>query len=148
MPGRRTKLTFAAAALVVALLVAGCGGGTKHHTWQGEFTERLEGATAAVEEGRAESQSTSDDDELFRAGLELGRTLEFKDELIAGLSPPSGCELVQQKGKADVHGLGVLGSGLGENMTPYLESHFPAILKEGVTHLEQLEREAAECAAD
>jgi hypothetical protein len=147
MPGQRTKITFAAAALVVALLVAGCGS-TERHTWQGEFTERLEGASAAVEEGRAESQSTSDDDELLRAGLELARTLEFKDELIAGLSPPSGCELVQQKGKADVHVLGVLGSGLGENMTPYLKSHFPAILKEGVAHLEQLEREATECAAD
>jgi hypothetical protein len=55
---------------------------------------------------------------------------------------------VQQKGKADVHVLGVLGSGLGENMTPYLKSHFPAILKEGVAHLEQLEREAAECGPD
>jgi hypothetical protein len=147
MPGQRTKITFAAAALVVALLVAGCGS-TERHTWRGEFTERLEGASAAVEEGRAESQSTSDDDELLRAGLELARTLEFKDELIAGLSPPNGCELVQQKGKADVHVLGVLGSGLGENMTPYLKSHFPAIPKEGVAHLEQLEREATECAAD
>jgi len=145
MPGWRTKLTFAAVALVVALLIAGCGS-TEHHTWQGEFTERLEGASAAVEERRAELQSAPDEDELFRMGMELARTLEFKDELIAGLSPPGGCELVQQKGKADVHFLGVLGSGLGKNMTPYLERRFPAILEEGVEKLEKFEREAAECA--
>ncbi len=77
MPGRRTKLTFAAAMLVGALLVAGCGS-TEHHTWQGEFTERLEGASAAVEEGRAKSQSTSDDHELFRAGL---NSLRMRDRL-------------------------------------------------------------------
>ena len=42
-------------AVVAALLIAGCGG-TENHTWQGEFTERLEGASAAVEGGRAELQ--------------------------------------------------------------------------------------------
>jgi hypothetical protein len=56
MPGRRTKLTSAAAAMVLALLVVGCGG-TEHHTWQGEFTERLEGSSTAVEERRVEMQS-------------------------------------------------------------------------------------------
>jgi hypothetical protein len=50
MPSGRTKLTSAAVAVVGALLVAGCGG-TENHTWQGEFTERLEGASAAVEVG-------------------------------------------------------------------------------------------------
>jgi hypothetical protein len=66
MPGRPPKLTFALAALIVALLVAGCAG-TENHTWQGEFTERLEGASAAVEEKLPELQSTSEI-ELFRAG--------------------------------------------------------------------------------
>jgi hypothetical protein len=58
MPGRRTKLTFGAVAAVGALLVAGCGG-TENHTWQGEFTERLEGASAAVEEGLPELQPSA-----------------------------------------------------------------------------------------
>jgi hypothetical protein len=53
MPGRRNKLTFVAATLVVALLVAGCGG-TERHTWQGEFTERLEGSRAVIEEAAGE----------------------------------------------------------------------------------------------
>src|ERR1700729_892268 len=101
MPGRRTKLTFAAA-LIAALLAAGCGGGTKHHTGQGEFTERLEGASAAVEERLPELQPSAGEKTMFIAGLELGRTPWFKKELIAELEPPPGCELVQQKGKAEV----------------------------------------------
>jgi hypothetical protein len=145
MPGRRTKLTFAAAALIVALLVAGCGG-TKNHTWQGEFTERLEGASAAVEERLPELQPSAGEKEMFIAGLELGRTLWFKKELIAELEPPAGCELVQQKGKAEVFGLASLGAGLFKNMTPELKSGLPANFEERVEKLEQFEREAAECA--
>jgi hypothetical protein len=143
MPGRPPKLTFALAAVVVALLVAGCGG-TENHTWQGEFTERLEGASEAVEEKLPELQSTSEI-ELFRAGMELGRTLEFKDELIAELDPPAGCELVQQKGKAEVFGLASLGGGLFKNMTPELKRRLPATFEESVEELEKLEREAAHC---
>jgi outer membrane murein-binding lipoprotein Lpp len=68
MPGRRTKLTFAAAAAVVgALLVAGCAG-TENHTWQSEFTERLEGASAAIEEKLGELRSTSSEGEILKAG--------------------------------------------------------------------------------
>jgi hypothetical protein len=97
MPGRRTKLTFAAAALIVAILVAGCGGGTKNRTWHGEFTERLEGATAAVEERLPELQPSAGEKTMFIAGYELGRTLEFKDELIAELEPPAGCETFNKR---------------------------------------------------
>jgi hypothetical protein len=99
MPGRRTKLTFAVAvavAVVGALLVAGCGG-TENHTWQGEFTERLEGASAAVEERLPELQPSAGREEMFIAGLELGRTLGFKLGLIKELDPPAGCEELQQK---------------------------------------------------
>src|ERR1700729_2343953 len=124
MPGRRTKLTFAAPVLVVALVVAACGS-TENHTWQGEFTERLEGASAAVEEKLPELQSSTSEIELFRAGLELGRTLGFKDNLIAELEPPAGCELVQQKGKAEVFGLASLGGDLFKNMTPELKRRLP-----------------------
>ncbi|HEY0280130.1 MAG TPA: hypothetical protein VGC32_17845 [Solirubrobacterales bacterium] len=60
MPSRRTKLTFAAVVVVGALLVAGCGGGTKNNTWQGESTERLEGASAAVDEAAGELRLNPD----------------------------------------------------------------------------------------
>jgi hypothetical protein len=143
MPGWPPKLTFAAAALVVALLVAGCGGAD--HTWRGEFDARLEGSAAAVEEMLPELQSSSSEIELFRAGMELGRTLQFKDELIAELQPPAGCELVQQKGKAEVFGLASLGGGLFKNMTPELKRRLPATFEEGVEKLEKFEREAAHC---
>jgi hypothetical protein len=147
MPGRPPKLTFALAALIVALLVAGCGG-TENHTWQGEFTERLEGASAAVEERLPELQSSTSEIELFRAGMELGQTLGFKDNLIAELEPPAGCELVQQKGKAEVFGLASLGGGLFKNMTPELKRRLPRAFEEGVEKLEKFEHEAAHCQTD
>jgi hypothetical protein len=74
MPGRRTKLTFVAAMVIGALLVAGCGS-TENHTWQGEFTERLEGASAAVEERLPELQPSEGEKTIFIAGLNsIGRS--------------------------------------------------------------------------
>jgi hypothetical protein len=146
MPGGRTKLTFAAAAVVGALLVAGCGG-TEHHTWQGEFTELLEGASAAVEERVPELQPSAGREEMFIAGLELGRTLEFKLGLIKELDPPAGCEELQQKGIGGVGRLAALGRDLFKDLTPQLERDLPALFEEGVEKLAGFEREAAGCEA-
>jgi hypothetical protein len=145
MPGRRTKLTFVAAMVIGALLVAGCGS-TENHTWQGEFTERLEGASAAVEERLPELQPSEGEKTIFIAGLELDRTLGFKDALIKELDPPAGCEEVQQKSMGQVGRLGALGGVLFKDMTPELERRLPRDFEEGVEKLEKLEREAAECA--
>lgn len=147
MPGRRTNLTFAAAAVVGALLVSGCAG-TEHHTWQGEFTERLEGASAAVEARLPELQPSAGRNRMDVAGIELARTLGFKDGLIAELDPPAGCEEVQQKGKSEVFGLAELGGDLFKDMTPELERVLPAPFEEGVEKLEAFEREAEGCATE
>jgi hypothetical protein len=145
MPGRRTKPTFAAAAaLVVALLIAGCGG-TENHTWQGEFTERLEGASAAIEARLPELQPSRGRERMDVAGIELGRTLAFKDSLIKELDPDAGCEELQQKGMGRVSRLGDLGGDLFKDMTPDLEEALPAPFEEGVERLEELARAAAHC---
>jgi hypothetical protein len=144
MPGRRTKLTFAAAALIVALLVAGCGG-TKNHTWQGEFTERLEGASAAIEEKLSELQSTSSEGEIFEAVTRLGRKLEFKAELIDKMSPPGGCEAVQEEGVRKVGGAAERIYNLYKNLTPHLHRKLPQPLEEEIAELGSVEREAGHC---
>jgi hypothetical protein len=145
MPGRRTKLTFAAA-LIVALLAAGCGGGTKHHTWQGEFTERLEGATAAVEERLPELQPSAGREKMFITGLEIGRTIGFKFALVKELDPPVGCEEQQQKGMGMVGRMAALGGDLFKDMTPELERDLPAPFEEDIKRIEEFEPEAAHCA--
>jgi hypothetical protein len=143
MPGRRTKLTFVA--VVGALLVAGCGG-TENHTWQGEFTERLEGASAAVEERLPELQPSAGREKMFIAGLEVGRTIGFKFALIKELDPPAGCEELQQKGMGGVGRLADLGGDLFKDMTPELERSLPTPFEEDIEKLEEFEREAAHCA--
>ncbi|HEX3361573.1 MAG TPA: hypothetical protein VHS74_11330 [Solirubrobacterales bacterium] len=145
MPGRRTKLTFAAAVVVGALLVAGCGG-TENHTWQGEFTERLEGASAAVEERLPELQPSAGREKMFIAGLEIGRTIGFKFALVKELDPPAGCEELQQKGMGMVGRMADLGGDLFKDMTPELERDLPAPFEEDIERIEEFEREAAHCA--
>jgi hypothetical protein len=144
MPGRRTKPTFAAAALVVALLIAGCAG-TENHTWQGEFTERLEGASAAIEARLPELQPESSYDELFKAGIRLGQELEFKGELITKLNPPGGCEVVQEGGQRKVTGTAQFTYDLYKNLTPYLHRELSKDLETRIAELEAVEREAAHC---
>ncbi len=145
MPGRRTKLTSAAVALIVALLVAGCGS-TENHTWQGEFTERLEGATAAVEDRLPELQPSAGEKKMFITGLEIGRTVGFKFELVKELDPPPGCEELQQKGMGMVGRMADLGGDLFKDMTPELERDLPALFEEDIKRIEEFEPEAAHCA--
>jgi hypothetical protein len=145
MPGRRTKLTFVAVVVVIALLVAGCAD-TEHHTWQGEFTERLEGATATVEERLPELQPSAGREKMFIAGLEIGRTIGFKFALVKELDPPAGCEELQQKGMGRVGSMAALGGDLFKDMTPELEKTLPAQFEEDIEKIEEFEREAAHCA--
>src|ERR1700760_2073484 len=90
--------------VLLGVAVVACAS-TKDHSWQGEFTERLEGATAAVESGTAELNAESSDVELLRAGIPLAKTLAFKAERIYELSPPSGCEEIEESGAKHVSGL-------------------------------------------
>jgi hypothetical protein len=144
MPGGRTKLTFAAVALLVAMLLAGCGS-TKNHTWQGEFTERLEGSTAAIEEAAGELRPSSSGTQVFRAGFELGRRLEFRRDLVEELDPPSTCEAVQEAGAKRLSGAAETTYNFGKNLTPTLHRNLPRILKEEVAAIEKIEREAEAC---
>jgi hypothetical protein len=145
MPGRRTLLTFAAIVVVGALFVAGCGS-TENHTWQGEFTERLEGATAAVEERLPELQPSAGEKKMFIAGYEIGRTVGFKFALVKELDPPPGCEELQQKGMGMVGQMADLGGDLFKDMTPELERDLPAPFEEDIERIEEFEPEAAHCA--
>jgi hypothetical protein len=145
MPDRRTKLTFVAAAVVGALLLAGCGR-TENHTWQGEFSERLEGASAAVEARLPELQPSAGLKKMFIAGLEIGRTVGFKLALVKELDPPAGCEELQQKGMGRVGRMAALGDDLFKDMTPELERDLPAPFEEDIERIEEFEREAAHCA--
>jgi outer membrane murein-binding lipoprotein Lpp len=144
MPGWRTKLTFAAVAVVGALLVAGCAD-TEHHTWQGEFTERLEGASAAIEEKAGELRPSSSETQVFRAGIELGWKLEFKRELVEELDPPAACEAVQEAGAKKLSGAAETTYNFGKNLTPTLHRRLPRILKEEIAAIGEIEHEAESC---
>jgi len=144
MPGRRTKLTFSAVALIVALLVAGCGD-TKDHTWQGEFTERLEGSRAVIEEKAGELRPSSSETQVFRAGIELGWKLEFRRELVEELDPPAACEAVQEAGAKKLSGLAETTYNFGKNLTPFLHRHLSRDLKEEVAAIEKIQHEAEAC---
>ena len=145
MPSRRTRFSFAALAVVGTLLVAGCGGGTKHHTWQGEFNERLEGASAAIEEKLGELRSSSSEGEILEAGTRLGQKLEFKAELIEKMSPPGGCEAVQEEGRRKVGGAAEVTYNLYKDLTPTLHRKLPRPLEEEIAGLKSVEREAGHC---
>jgi hypothetical protein len=144
MPGRRTKLTFAAAALIVALLVASCGD-TKDHTWQGEFTERLEGSRAAVEGAAGELRLNPGQTQALGTVIELGRNLESRRKSIEGLVPPASCEAVQKAGAKKLSGLAEADFYHYKNGTPTLLRRLPRILKEEIAGIGKIEHEAESC---
>jgi hypothetical protein len=145
MPGRRTKLTFAAAAVVeAALLVAGCGG-TENHTWQGEFTERLEGASAAVEEAAGELRLNPDQTQGLDTLIGLGRKLDSERKSVRRLDPPAECEGVQKAGAKELNQLAYETFLHYKNGTPYLLRHLPGTLKEEIAGIGKIEHEAESC---
>jgi hypothetical protein len=144
MPSRRTRFTFAAVAVLGTLLVAGCGG-TKDHTWQGGFTERLEGSIAVIEEAGGELQPSSSETQVSRAGVELAWKLEFRHELVEELDPSAACEAVQEAGANKLSGLAEATYNFGKNLTPFLHRRLPRILKEEIAAIGEIEQEAEAC---
>jgi hypothetical protein len=132
--------------VLLGVVVVACGS-TKDHSWQGEFIERLEGATAAVERSTRELGRESTYGELLRAGIPLAETLKFKSERIEELSPPAGCEELQESGAKRVSGLALFNYDLEKNATPFLLRHLQRDIREQLVELEELEREAAHCAS-
>jgi hypothetical protein len=137
----------ATAALVVAATIAVSGCASADHSWRGEFDARLEGASAAIEEHLGALGSKSTEIELFRASQGLGHELAFKSELIKGLDPPDGCEVVQEEGLRNVGGLAEFSYDLPKNLTPELHRALPHPFEEAIAEYKELEREAESCAS-
>lgn len=146
MPGRVKfkRASIVAALLAATVLVTACAGAD--HTWRGEFDARLEGVSAAIEEKLPELSPGSSEEEVVRAGIELGPKLEFKRELIEKLNPPDGCEAVQEEGAKKVSGTALSVYQLYKNLDPYLHRRLTANLEGVISELEALESEAARCA--
>jgi hypothetical protein len=146
MPRRRTLLTFAAIAATVigALLVAGCGR-AEGHSWQAEFTERLESSTAVIEEASPDLRPSSSKVQVLRASKELGQQLEQRRESVEGLVPPAACEAVQEAGAKKLSGLAEATYSFGKNLTPFLHRRLPRILKEEIAAIGKIEQEAETC---
>ena len=146
MPGRRTKLTFAviAATVIGALLVAGCGR-AEGHSWQAEFTERLESSTAVIEEASPDLRPSSSEVQVLRAGTKLGEELEQRRESVEGLVPPAACEAVQEAGAKKLGGVAEKTYNFYKNLTPFLHRHLPRILKEEIAGIGKIEHEAESC---
>ena len=131
------------ALLAVTVVAAGCA--STGHTWQDEFTARLEGATGAIEEAREGVRTETSDAGYPEIFLPLSRTLAFKAELIERLDPPDGCQAVQEEGQGRVSGFAGGSATLPRSMTPQLEKDLPRILEEEIEALEQLAAEAETC---
>jgi hypothetical protein len=82
---------------------------------------------------------------VFQAGIELGRKLEFRRELIEELNPPAACEEVQEAGAKKVSGLAQKTYDLYKNLTPFLRRQLPRILKEEIAGIGKIEHEAESC---
>jgi hypothetical protein len=147
MPGRRTKPTFAAiaVAVVVALLVAGYGGSTKDHTWQGEFTERLERASAAMEEAAGELRLHPDQTRGLETLIGLGQKLDSERKSVRRLDPPAACNGVQKAGAKELNQLAYETFLHYKNGTPTLLRRLPRILKEEIAGIGKIEHEAEAC---
>ena len=145
-PSRRTKLTFAviAAGVIGALLVAGCGR-AEGHSWQAEFTERLESSTAVIEEAAGELRSSPGQTQGLETLVELGRNLESRRKSLEGLVPPAACEAVQEAGAKELNQRADETLRHYKNLTPFLHRHLPRILKEEIAAIEKIEHEAEAC---
>jgi hypothetical protein len=136
------RVAVVASAVLAALIATGCA--SADHTWRGEFTARLEGASAVVEEVREELRSHSPE-ELLTTFERMGEALSFKAELVKKLKPPAGCEAVQVRGKSAVTGAANLVGGYIKDFGPDPGGRFPVALEEQLALLEKGEREAAHC---
>jgi hypothetical protein len=131
------------AVLAVGLALVGCA--STDHTWQDEFTARLEGTSRSIEEALAEVHPHMSFEEDFETFPPLGETVEFKAELLKELGPPDGCEEVQEKGEHAVGGFVSLTYQVPKNLTPQLERRLPSAIQEAIAELEAIEGEAETC---
>ena len=141
------RLVLACSVLVLALVLVACGG--SQHEWEGEFTARLEGASASIEKALETTGAGEAKSHDFVAFTDLSRELEFKGELIERLQAPSGCSSVQEKGLDNVRsfGLGMDGIGDPKNFTPVLFTSARYAMTETIAKLERIAREAETCVA-
>jgi hypothetical protein len=140
---RRAGVVLASIAL--AATIAGCV--SVGHTWQDEFTARLEGAGASVEEALTEVGSGTSKAEDFQGYANLGRELGHEGELLEGLDPPRGCTEVQVKGFDHIKSSGHFASEV--RAPDYPERLLKAdrvSLENELRVLARLEREAQSCA--
>ena len=144
MPARRAKLTFVVAAAVGALLVAGCGR-AEGHSWQAEFTERLESSTAVIEEASPDLRPSSSEMQVLRASTELGQELEQRRDSVEGLVPPAACEAVQEAGAKELNQRADDTLRHFKDGTPTLLRRLPRILKEEIAAIGKIEHEAEAC---
>jgi hypothetical protein len=61
------------------------------------------------------------------------------------MSPPGGCEAVQEEGRRKVGGTAEFSYDLYKNLTPYLHRKLPRPLEEKIEELKSVEREAGRC---
>ena len=137
------RALIAGLAIVAAAIASGCA--SADHTWRGEFDARLEGAETVVEEAAGELQPSSSEPQVFRAGIELSRKLEFRRESIEELDPPAACEAVQEAGARKVSGFAEKTYDLYKNLTPFLHRRLPRFLKEEIAAIGKIKQEAETC---
>jgi hypothetical protein len=141
---RRAGVVLSVFAIAVA--ATGCAS-TSGHSWEDEFTARIDGASTVIEEARdavGAKTSASGWPDVF---IPLSRTLTFRSDVIQELGPPDGCEKVQEEGLNTVFRFAGVSYDLPKNMTPQLEHDLPTVFEEELTKLNALTAEAATCAA-
>jgi hypothetical protein len=132
----------------IALVAAFAGCASVGHTWQDEFTARLEGAGTSVEATLTEVGSDASKAEDFQEYVNLGRELEHDGDLLEGLDPPRGCTEVQVKGFDHIESSGHSASEVhGPDYPKRLLKADRVSFDNEVRVLARLEREAGTCAS-
>jgi hypothetical protein len=135
------------ALLAVTVVAAGCA--STGHTWQDEFTARLEGADTSVKETLEEVGSDATKAEDFQSYVNLGRELRHEGELLEGLEPPRRCTEVQVKGFDHIESSGLFASEIhGPDYPERLLKADRVSLENEVRVLARLRREAETCATN
>lgn len=133
--------------LAVGLALVGCA--STGHTWEDEFTARLEGADTSVKETLDEVGSDATKAEDFQSYVNLGRELRHEGELVEDLDPPRGCTEVQVKGYDHMKSSGLLASEVhGPDYPERLLKADRVSLENESRVLARLGREAETCATN
>jgi hypothetical protein len=131
--------------LLIAVSVVAVGCASTGHTWEDEFTARLEGSAGSIADAREGVRTGTSDSGYPEIFLPLSRTLAFKAELIEKLDPPDGCQGVQEEGQGWLGGFAGTSAVIPRSMTPQLEKNLPRLLEEEIKALEAIAAEAETC---